>query len=183
MKAEYILTFLVSVVVAVGLSAMFFGPGQDGRPGRDGNDGVGAAAGPALYENIQFLNSFVKAGRTVATTTTAADSSVTMTRTMLDTDVSYITYNAGVNTTLTTMASTSAPFSNMRAGEEISVLFYSATTTAGVTVTIAAGTGVDLQEDEGETVIINGLEVARLTFVKKADSNIIGWVEAGQVGD
>ena len=81
------------------------------------------------------------------------------------------------------MASSSAPFSDLKVGQSLSVYYYNASTTAAATATFAAGAGVDLQEDEGETVIVNGLEVARLTFLKKVDTDIIMWVEAGQVGD
>lgn len=173
MNVKTITTVAVSVVMSLVLAFFVLGVGK----------GTGAAAGPTLYENIQFLNGFTKNGPRVATTTTAADTAVTMTTQLLDKDVSYISYNPGANTTLTTMASTAAPFSNLAVGETLEVLFYNATSSTGTTITFAAGTGVDLQEDEGETVVVNGLEVARLTFVKKANTDVIAWVEVGQVGD
>ena len=62
---------------------------------------------------------------------------------------------------------------------------YNATTTtsSASVITWAAGTGIDLQEDEGETVTQNGLEVARITLMRKSNHDVMAWVEMGQVGD
>lgn len=101
-------------------------------------------------------------------------------------DVYLIEWNAGLNTTLTLPATTTTGFDSIvgtAAGSNREYMIYSATTTAATTITIAAGTGIDLQEDEGETVIINGLEVARLMLVRKSNSDVIAWLEVGQVGD
>lgn len=142
---------------------------------------VGAVVGPDVYNHMTFHQSFTKGGTQVATTSTAA--TYTLTTDELRQEVSYISWTPGVSTTLTTMASTSNPLSLLKTGESMEVYFYNASSTAAATVTFAAGTGVDLQEDEGETVVVNGLEMARLTFVKKADTDVALWVEVGQVGD
>lgn len=144
---------------------------------------VGGASGPEHTETQQFKAGFSvgNPGGTYATSSTA--STYTLTRTEVNVATPYVSWNAGVNTTLTTMASTSAPFSSLAVGESFTQTWYSATTTAAATITFAAGTGVDLQEDEGATVVLNGLEVARVTYLKKADTDIIAWVEVGQVGD
>lgn len=141
---------------------------------------LGAFASPDITVPVTFHQNFNTAGM-VATTSTA--SAYTLTTKELRRDISYIEWNAGLNLTLTTMASTSAPFASLAKGEGFSVDFYSATTTAATTITFAAGTGVDLQEDEGATVIINGLEVARLNFRKKNNTDVTAWLEVGQVGD
>lgn len=141
----------------------------------------GAAAGPFHTEFQEFAGGFKKGGSTYATSSTAA--TYTLTSTEVREDRSYISWNANINTTLTTMASTSYPLSALKAGEEFSLNFYNASTTAAATITFAAGTGVDLQEDTGEVVIVNGLEMARLTFLKKADTDVILWVEGAQLGD
>lgn len=142
---------------------------------------LGANPGPDFFEHLVFKRGFTTGGTVVATTT--AEAAVTMTSATLRPDVTYISWLANVNATVTSMASTSAPFVNLAVGEKLEVIVYAASTTAASTITWAAGTGVDLQEDEGETVIQNGLEAARLTFVKKADTDILMWVEVGQVGD
>ena len=142
---------------------------------------LGALPGPEIYDHLNFNQSFTKGGTVVATTTDT--STITLTAATLRKEVSYISWLANLDVTATSMASTSAPFRELAVGEQLEVIVYAASTTAASTITWAAGTGVDLQEDEGETVIQNGLEVARLTFVKKADTDILMWVEVGQVGD
>jgi len=148
---------------------------------REARKVLGGSAGPEHTEHQVFLSNFTKGGQSVATTSTA--SSYTLTSAELRKNVGYISWNAGLDVTLTTMASTSAPFVGLKTGESIEVLFYSATTTGATTITFTAGTGVDLQEDEGGTVIVNGLELSKLTFVKKSDSDILLLVEPYQVGD
>ncbi len=100
-----------------------------------------------------------------------------------DKTVSSLEMNVGIDATITTMASTSAPLSDLKVGESLEMYFYNASTTAASTATFAAGTGVDLQEDEGETVTVNGGEVARMTFLKKANTDVIFWLEVAQLGD
>ena len=141
----------------------------------------GAAPGPEFLEHLEFKQGFTKGGTAVATSSTAA--TYTLTAAELRKNVSYLSWTVNVNTTLTTMASTSAPFSGLRTGESFSVWFYNASSTAAATATFAAGTGVDLQESEGGTVILNGLEFAKITFIKKANSDIGMIFEGMQVGD
>lgn len=142
---------------------------------------LGANPGPDFFNHLVFKQNFTKGGTAFATSSTAA--TYTLTTTELRKEVSYLSWTVNVNTTLTTMASTSAPFNGMSTGDSFSVLFHNASTTASATATFAAGTGVDLQESEGGTVIINGLEFGRLTFIKKADTDIAMVVEGFQVGD
>ena len=155
----------------------------EGQPSEDIS--FGAASGPDHYFHNRFLANYSVGGQNYATSSTATSYTLTTGDGFpADRETSYIswTVNEG-NATLTTMASSSAPFADLKVGESYSVDFYSATTTAATTITFAAGTGIDLQEDEGETVVLNGLELARLTFLKKADTDVIMLVEAFQVGD
>lgn len=142
---------------------------------------LGSVVGPDIFDHVTFHQNVTMGGTQVATSSTAA--TYTLTTNELRKEVSYISWTVNVDTTLTTMASTSAPLSNLRTGESFSVYFFNASTTDAATATFAAGTGVDLQEDEGETVIVNGNEIARLTFVKKANTDVVFWVEVGQEGD
>lgn len=145
---------------------------------------LGAFTGPEVLQFVQFKNSFSKGSPSCTNATSTTATSYTLVQGDLDVDTCLfeLTPNTG-NLTLTTMASSSAPFSNLRTGESFSVIFYNATSTTANTITLAAGTGVDLQEDEGETVAVNGLEASRLTFWKKNNTDIGVWLEAGQVGD
>lgn len=173
---------VIAVVALIMGGVAFFG-GNDGMDGRDGRDGVGVASGPTKYDTQYFIKGYTVGYDVTATSTAEGVSSITVTSQILNCDKPYISWTANIDQTITTQASTSAPFVNLRPGESCTILVYSATTTAATTMTWAAGTGIDLQEDEGETVIQNGLEIARLTFVKKANTDVIMWVEVGQVGD
>lgn len=146
---------------------------------------VGAQVGPENFETQFFRTNFTVGGKGshVATTSTDTLSAYTLTTSIVDTDIPFVSFNNGINITLTTMASTSAPFNQMAVGESFEQIWYAATSTAGATITFAAGTGVDLQEDEGGTVILNGLETARVTYLKKVDTDIAVIVEPYQVGD
>jgi len=141
----------------------------------------GVAAGPDHTERQFFLSNFVNGGEVVATSSTAA--TYTLTTAELRDKVGYISWTPNVNTTLTTMASTSAPLVGLKTGQTFEVTFYNASSTAASTVTFAAGTGVDLQELEGGSVIVNGLEGATLKFVKKSDSDVMLLVAPFQVAD
>ena len=142
---------------------------------------IGAVVGPDVYDHVTLHQNFTRGGNQVATSSTAA--TYTLTTDEIREEVSYLSWTVNVDTTLTTMASTSAPLSNLRTGESLEMYFYNASTTAAATATFAAGTGVDLQENEGETVIVNGLEMAKLIFIKKADTDVALWVDVGQVAD
>lgn len=181
MNLKDLLPTVAAVVVSVLVVGVFFSP-EDGRPGRDGKDGaLGAMPGPEVYDHMVFQQNFTKGGDIVSTSSAA---NTVLTTQDFNENVNLISFTPNVAAvTVTTMASSAAPFANMRAGDSLDVLFYNASTSASAVVTLAAGTGVDLQEDEGATVTINGLEVARLTFVKKSDTDIIAWAEVGQVGD
>ena len=171
-----ILKVVLSVAVVIAIAGLFFPKGNTVV-----QQVLGSNPGPDFFNHLVFKQGFTTGGTAVSTTT--AESTVTLTSATLRPEVTYITWLANLDTTATTMASTSAPFSNLAVGEKLEVIVYSSTTTAATTITYAAGTGVDLQEDEGETVIQNGLEITRLTFVKKANTDILMWVEVGQVGD
>lgn len=174
-------TFVALIVVAIiAIGGIILPQGGKEVVVKEVKDTLGAFAGPDIMQTVTFFENYSTRGH-VATTTTAT--AFTLTTRELNKKTSYLEWNTGVNTTLTSMASTTAPFSQLAIGEGFSVDFYSSTTTAAATITFAAGTGVDLQEDEGETVIVNGLEQARLNFRKKTNGDVLMWVELGQVGD
>lgn len=137
---------------------------------------LGANPGPDFYNNLTFHQNFTKGGTQVATSSTAA--TYTLTSKEIRKDVSYVSWTPNVNTTLTTMASTSAPLIDLKKGESFDLYFYNASSTAAATVTFAAGTGVDLQKNEDTAdLAVNGLDVVKLTFIKKANTDIIVTME------
>ncbi len=152
-----------------------------GPKGDKGDAGELSGASGPTHTNTQYFYSNFQVGRTVRATSTDSATGI-LTAADFDCDQPYLSWTVNLNTTQTTMASTSAPFSIMRPGEICTIYVYSATTTQATTLTWAAGAGVLLQEDEGETVIQNGLELARFTFMKAANTDILLWIEVGQEG-
>lgn len=145
---------------------------------------VGASPGPDVYVRQIFHAGYQYGSDVFATSTT--ESTFTITNTEFGKDIGYLEVNVGLDTTWTTMASSSPIFDAIlghTAGDTRVYVVYSATTTTATTLTWAGGTGVDLQEDEGETVIQNGLEYARITFIRKLNTDIAMIVELFQVGD
>lgn len=168
------------LVLALLLSSIAFfggGIGPKGDRGDRGERGLGGASGPTKTETQQFLSSF--SSGSIVTSTTTVDATITLNSTHLRRDVSLMSWDVGVITVVTTMASTSRPLVSLKPGEWFSVYFYNASTTAASQVTFAEGTGVDIQKDNGSVVTVGGLDIAKLTFLKKADTDVIMWIEAG----
>lgn len=121
---------------------------------------------------------FTESGGIRATSTTNA------TETLLASDFdveNYIDYTANINTTLTLPATTTFATGFLpNAGDTRQVTLRSATTTAATTLTLAAGTGIDLQfaEATGGDLVLNGLDVGVITFIRKANTDILAlWNE------
>lgn len=193
MMNNKVLTAGVAVALVLGAVGLFVGGDTYTETGVTENQvrniardaALGAAVGPEHLNHQYFRSGYSYCGKDgdYATSSTAATYTLTTTELPTNRGRCYLSWTVNVNTTLTTMASSSAPLSNLQPGESYELLFYNASTTAGATATFAAGTGVDLQADEGGSVIVNGLELARLTFLKKADTDVILLVEPYQVGD
>jgi len=146
---------------------------------------LGGQPSPDHYIHNRFLGNYsVGGGGYYATSSTASAYTLTTKEIPNNRELAYIEWNAGLNLALTTMASTSAPLSSLKVGESFSFQFYSATTTAATTITWTAGTGIDLVEPEiNGTVIQNGGDHARITFTKKANTDVLCITEIFQVGD
>ena len=144
---------------------------------------LGANPGPIKTERQYFLAGYQSGGEKYATSTTAA--TYTLVNAEFNGNTTYIDWNTGIDTTLTTMASTSMDWLGYFAGDERSYWFRSATTTAATTITFAAGTGVDIQfgDATGDDLVIDGLDIAKLTFIRKADTDVLMIVDVFQVGD
>ena len=146
-----------------------------------------AGASPDHYYHNTFKENISIGGQSYATSSTATTYTLTTTEIPSDRSTSLLVWTPNINTTLTTMATSSSLLSGLDVGESFTMYLYNASTTAASTITLGAGAGVDLQEDEGESVIVNGLEIARLTFLrvanKDAATDVVLWVEVGQVGD
>jgi len=132
-----------------------------------------SGASPVKTNRQFFTAGYQSGGERYATTTDAT--TYTLVSAEFNGNTTYIDWNTGINTTLTTMATTSMGFMGIPyVGDERSYWFRSATTTAATTITFAAGTGVDLQKNEDTAdLAVNGLDVAKLTFIRKADTDVL----------
>jgi len=136
---------------------------------------VGAIPGTDIYQHITFHSGLSKGGTRYATSSTATAYTLTNTEmTNRNNDVSYIDWTVNVNTTLTTQATSSMSWLGKVAGDEKSFWFRNASTTAAASATFAAGTGVDLQDNEDSAdLALLGLDLAKLTFIRKADTDVL----------
>ncbi len=148
-------------------------------------DKLGANSGPDHYQKQYFFDGFESGGVGTSQASTTLAVSTTLQISDWGTNQTYIEYTPTIGAvTLTTVASTTFPIGAQRGSQRELWLYNATTTTDGASViTLAAGTGIDLQEDTGQVVTFAGLEGMRVTFIRKADSDILMFVEATQVGD
>lgn len=148
---------IIAVLVAVGAYAIFFRNTE--------SPSVGAASGTEFSNRIS-LNGGFSAGGAVATTTTAA----THTTAAIDFRAAPTVYSwlPNVNTTVS-ISGTSTQSLIPNVGDVAELYFRNASSTAGATITFAAvDTGVDMQfaEATGGDLVLNGLDWAKVTFIK-----------------
>lgn len=74
--------------------------------------------------------------------------------------------------TITTPATSTLTTFIPTAGDSASYLIHNATTTAGITLTVAAGTGTNLFTMGTTSVIITPNKVGRLIFTREADTDV-----------
>ena len=179
----YVVISLIAVIAVGSLALAFVGNAQrvienvevyNEAEQQSVDEGIlGANPGPIKTERQYFLAGYQSGGERYASSTT--NSTETLLASEFDGNVTYIDYTANIDTTLTTMASTTMDFLGYEAGDERSYWFRSATTTDATTITFAAGTGVDLQHGDatGDDLVIDGNDLAKLTFIRKADDDVL----------
>jgi len=179
----YVVISLIAVIAVGSLALAFVGNAQriienvevyNEAEQQSVDEGMlGANPGPIKTERQYFYAGYQSGGERYASSTT--NSTETLLASEFDGNVTYIDYTANIDTTLTTMASTTMDFLGYEAGDERSYWFRSATTTDATTITFAAGTGVDLQHGDatGDDLVIDGNDLAKLTFIRKADDDVL----------
>lgn len=135
---------------------------------------VGAFPGTDVYSDMVFhekvaTKEFTQGGGVNATSTTDT-TEVFQASDLLNYNVLDLTPNIG-NTTYTLPATTTFP-GIPKAGDMRQWVFRNATSTSGVTATIAAGTGIDLQEPDGQNIVIADTNFAWLTCYRKVNTDI-----------
>jgi len=139
---------------------------------RNGEPTVGAITGPDVYSYMNVYGAFQQGG--CETTVTPTSGAVTIAASEMR-DCNIITFTASSTQaalTATLPATTTFPLGE-NAGAYRSWMIENPFTAAATTTTIAAGTGVDLQEPDGQNVVIGINNYAWLTCVRESSSDIV----------
>lgn len=147
---------------------------------------LSAFPGPDIYADIAIHgklstdNVFTQGGKTYASSTSNA------TETALESyfdDENVLAYTPNVTNTLTLPASTTITDWIPNDGDVRVTYIQNASSTAGAVLTLAAGTGIDIQEPTGAALTIEGLDWARLTWIRKSNTDILVIFDELQEGD
>jgi hypothetical protein len=118
---------------------------------------------------------FTQGGGVTATSTD--DTTATLLASEFDTE-NYIEFTPNVNSITLALPATSTLSSFIpNTGDSRQIIIENATTTASIDVTLAAGTGMDLQEPDGQNVVISTDNYAVLTFWRRSDTDIVVTVD------
>lgn len=146
---------------------------------------LGAVTSPTFTQRAYFNAGYNYGGTAYATSSTAA--TYTVPANTFGRDVYMISWTPNVNTTLTLPATTSASFINIvgiTPGESREYILYNASSTAAASITLAAGAGIDLQKNEDTAdLAILGLDMAKLTFIRKPNKDVMVLMEEYQEAD
>jgi len=139
------------------------------------NETLGGFPGGDMYQRVNMHAGYQYGGSAYATSSTAA--TYTLVATEFKDDIYYINWTPNVSTTLTLMATTSANIEALNipnVGDTREYILVNASSTAAATITLAAGTGIDLQYDEDSAdLAIAGLDAAKLTFIRKPNTDVL----------
>lgn len=166
MKAKEL---LVPVIAVLALVLGFVGVTQQDRVETVVEKTVGAFPGPEIFSDIFVKGVFEQGGG--KNTIVQQSASHTLTRAQME-KYNVITFTASTTQaalTVTLPASTTIPVSK-EVGSTRSWMIENPFTAAATTTTIAAGTGIDLQEPDGQNVVIGINNYAWLTCVRGLDS-------------
>lgn len=171
MKQNIIISAVIALLVALGVS-QFSQPETVRVSDSNGEAPAGALTGPDVNSYLTVAGFFSQGGG--VTTVTPTSASVTLTSgDMLEENI--ITFTASSTQpalTVTLPASTTIPLST-KPGAYRSWVIENPFTAAATTTTIAAGTGIDLQEPDGQNVVIGINNYAFLTCFRESSSDVV----------
>lgn len=123
-----------------------------------------AIAGPDVYDRM-FLHRGLTVGSTISTTTVLA--TLTTARATFGLNPSVILWNHDIDTTITLTASSTHGYVP-KVGDVATIYIQNASTTSGATLTFTADAQLDFQftEATGGDLVLNGLDWAKMTFVR-----------------
>lgn len=164
MKSTLSIAAIVIAVVAAGVS--FFGvkaPVDEGL--------LGGASGGDFFFPVYAREGFTEGGTVYATTTTAATETLTVGILNKAKVIRFLGSATAAAITVTTPASTTDWIKNP--GDYRTWVIENGYTAAATTTTIAAGTGVDLQEPDGQNVVVGINNYAFLTCFREVSTDIV----------
>lgn len=159
--AVSVIALLLSTAAAVGA---FSGPRGDAS--------LGALASPEVYSNMNVHGAFSQGGG--VTTASPVSASYTLTSAdLVESNVIRFTASSTMPAlTVTLPASTTFPILE-KPGASRTWIIENPFTAAATTTTVAAGTGIDLQEPDGQNVVIGINNYAWLTCYRELSSDVV----------
>lgn len=156
---------VVGVLVAVALSGLAFFGLEDGLDGR-----TGAQAGPDHYDLQVFHSGQVDGGVAISTTTTGDTQLLSTQFVTRQGYVRYITFDADEATVATFPASSTMSHYIPNVGDCANIVLENS---GDSNLTLAEGTGNDLQEPDGQDVVISANNYALLTLCRTSNTDIL----------
>ena len=145
--------------------------GEDGLTLEDGGDVV-LSSGSTLTSAGQIQADAGILASSVLSTTTPGN--VTMKESDLLGYTSILMYPSVGDVTATLPASSTLTSLIPNAGDVVDITFVNSTTTAGIDITLAGGTGLTLQQ-ASSTLIVGPSQVAILRFIRLASTDILAF--------
>jgi len=137
-----------------------------------GSAPVGGVPGVSLFPNS--VTTFTQGGGITSTST--ANSTATLLATDIDTESYIVVTPTGAELTLTLPATSTLSNFAPNAGDFRQIIIENGATAATGTI-IAAGTGMDLQEPDGQNVNIGQNNYAILTFYRQSSGDMVVTVD------
>jgi len=133
---------------------------------------LGAVSGPDVYSYLNVHGAFSQGGG--VTTASPVNASYTLTFDDMDRSnvITFVASSTMPALTVTLPASTSMPLPPY-AGASRTWIIENPFTAAATTTTIAAGTGIDLQEPDGQNVVVGINNYVWVTCFRELSTNIV----------
>lgn len=175
MNKNSVIGIALVVVIAIAIGGYIF-PNQTQKV----VERLGANPGPEVLNAQYFRGGFFDGGTVVATSTTDTTSTLTSAEFIQgDRITRLLNFSPSVTGITATLPATST-LSNFvpKAGDTRTVALCNATTTAAVSFTLAAGTGMNLHQATSTLAIRTGI-CAELEFVRNSDRDIEVFYDLG----
>jgi len=134
---------------------------------------TGTLSSTLAVSGASSLETLTQGGGVHATTSAVTMSAYTLVASEMDTE-NVFEWENNLDITLTLPATSTLSAIVPNSGDVRQYYFQNASTTAAATITFAAGTGIDLQyaEATGGDLVLNGLDWAKLTFIRQSNTDI-----------